>query len=55
METVWLKLVLEENCKTIGNFDETPIGNFDETRLVNSKYYIPIVLDELGFIINDSK
>jgi hypothetical protein len=47
METVWLKLVLEENCKTI--------GNFNETRLVDSKYYIPIVLDELGFIINKSK
>jgi hypothetical protein len=47
METVWLKLVLEENCKTI--------GNINETRLVDSTYYIPIVLDELGFIINDSK
>ena len=47
MDIVCLKLVLEENCKTI--------GNFDETRLVNSKYYIPIVLDELRFIINDSK
>lgn len=42
-----LNLILEENCKTI--------GNFDETRLVNSKYYTPIVLDELCFIINDSK
>ena len=46
-EVVYLPLELSEVTKTI--------GNFDETRLVNSKYYIPIVLDELGFIINDSK
>ena len=47
LEVKHLNLILEENCKTI--------GNFNETRLVNSKYYTPIVLDELGFIINESK
>lgn len=37
MEPIFLNLVLEENCKTI--------GNFNDKLLVKSKWYRPILTD----------
>ena len=37
MEAIFLNLILEENCKTI--------GNFNDKLLVESKWYHPIPTD----------
>lgn len=43
MEAIFLNLVLEENCKTIGNYDKL---------LVKSKWYRPILTDNYYFNFN---
>ena len=43
MEPIFLNLILEENCKTI--------GNFDDKLLVKSKWYRPILTDNYSFNI----
>jgi hypothetical protein len=42
LEVKHLNLILEENCKTI--------GNFNDKLLVKSKWYRPIICDENKYI-----
>ena len=43
MEAIFLNLILEENCKTIGNYDKL---------LVKSKWYHPMLTDNYYSFFN---